>query len=60
MRPCSKSAYSAEQYRLAKDVRDIDIFFQVIAPDISFDGMVLRPLSERRPEAWSPAICSSA
>lgn len=45
-----KRLYSAEQYELAKDVKDIDIFFQVIAPNLSFDGMVLRPLSERRPE----------
>ena len=46
-----KRLYSAEQYKLAKDVRDIDIFFQVIAPGLSFDGMVLRPLSDRRPES---------
>ncbi len=46
-----KRLYSAEQYKLAKDVRDIDIFFQVIAPGRSFDGMVLRPLSDRRPES---------
>ncbi len=45
-----KGLYTAEQYKLAKDLHDIDIFFQVITPTRSFDGVVLRPLSQRRPE----------
>ena len=48
-----KGLYSAEQYKLAKDVSDIDIFFQVITPSRSFDGIVLRPLRSGVPSARS-------